>query len=335
MLVIQFHNKQENHPIKGLPQNLAGPPGIEPGTYGLEAETYGFRASLDGLDGFYDFLVVDLQKSPCTAKCYVGVVRRFLRWLDGGCLSVEAVRGFLRRVNGGCSRDRYNLTLSALKAYLRDFLGLGWLVAGFKHPPKVFKPKTIPSRGDLRRFYMALPSLRLKAFFLVAASSGLRRGEILGLTLEDVDFEKRMLRPHSHKGASKHSWVSFYNREAEEALKVYRASLKGKAARSNRLFPISIRDFKAEWRAAQLKTGLKITSKSLRDWFAEEMSRLGVADRYIDAFQGRVPATVLARHYTDYSPTKLREIYEKANLKILETEKDGEVDPAISRLLGC
>ncbi|MEM0058131.1 MAG: tyrosine-type recombinase/integrase [Candidatus Bathyarchaeia archaeon] len=304
---------------------MAGPPGIEPGTYGLEAKTYGFRASLGDLGDFYDFLVVDLQKSPCTAKCYVGVVRRFLSWLDGGCLSVEAVRGFLRRVNGECSRDRYNLTLSALKAYLRDFLGLGWLVAGFKHPPKVFKPKTIPSREDLRRFYMALPSLRLKAYFLVAASSGLRRGEILGLTLDDVDFERRMLRPHSHKGASKHSWVSFYNREAEEALKVYRASLKGKAARSNRLFPISIRDFKAEWRAAQLKTGLKITSKSLRDWFAEEMSRLGVADRYIDAFQGRTPASILARHYTDYSPTKLREIYEKANLKILEAEKEGEV----------
>ena len=39
---------------------------------------------------------------------------------------------------------------------------------------------------------------------------------------------------------------------------------------------------------------------------------------YVDAFCGRVPQTVLARHYTDYSPEKLKEIYEKANLKILD-----------------
>ncbi|MEM1589667.1 MAG: tyrosine-type recombinase/integrase [Candidatus Bathyarchaeia archaeon] len=296
---------------------MAGPPGIEPGTYGLEAKTYGFRASLECLKGFYDFLVVDLQKSECTAKSYCGVVKRFLQSVDEA-LTVENVRGYLKRVKEGCSRDRYNLTLSALKAFLRDYLRQGWLVESFKHPPKVFKPKAVPSREELRRFYMALSSPCLKAYFLVAASSGLRRGEILGLTLADVDFEKRMLKPSSHKGASKHSWVSFYNLEAEEALKLFRASLTVKQAKSNRLFPISNRDFKAEWRQAQLKTGLKITSKSLRDWFAEEMSRLNVADRYIDAFQGRTPASILARHYTDYSPSKLKEIYEKAGLRVLE-----------------
>jgi len=48
-----------------------------------------------------------------------------------------------------------------------------------------------------------------------------------------------------------------------------------------------------------------------------ELRRLGVSDRYVDAFYGRVPRTVLARHYTDSSPEKLKEIYDKANLKVL------------------
>jgi len=39
--------------------------------------------------------------------------------------------------------------------------------------------------------------------------------------------------------------------------------------------------------------------------------------RYVDAFCGRVPRSVLARHYTDFSPEKLKEIYEKAKLKVL------------------
>jgi intergrase/recombinase len=55
----------------------------------------------------------------------------------------------------------------------------------------------------------------------------------------------------------------------------------------------------------------------LRDWFCEEMGNLGVADRYVDAFQGRTPKSVLARHYSDYNPNKLKPIYDKADLEVL------------------
>jgi len=55
----------------------------------------------------------------------------------------------------------------------------------------------------------------------------------------------------------------------------------------------------------------------LRSVFAREISKAGVQDRYIDAFCGRVPQSVLARHYSDFSPETLKEIYEKAGIKIL------------------
>ena len=61
----------------------------------------------------------------------------------------------------------------------------------------------------------------------------------------------------------------------------------------------------------------KITPKKLREWFCNEMGRVGVPDRYIDAFCGRVPKSVLARHYTDYNPERLKRIYDRANLKVL------------------
>jgi len=47
------------------------------------------------------------------------------------------------------------------------------------------------------------------------------------------------------------------------------------------------------------------------------MGRLGVPDRHVDAFCGRVPRSVLARHYADFNLEKLKEIYDKANLKVL------------------
>jgi len=37
----------------------------------------------------------------------------------------------------------------------------------------------------------------------------------------------------------------------------------------------------------------------------------------VDAFCGRTPKSVLARHYTDYSPRKLKEIYDRADLRVL------------------
>jgi intergrase/recombinase len=46
------------------------------------------------------------------------------------------------------------------------------------------------------------------------------------------------------------------------------------------------------------------------------MLRLSVSGTYVDAFCGRVPKSVLARHYTDFSFEKLKEIYETINLTV-------------------
>jgi intergrase/recombinase len=55
----------------------------------------------------------------------------------------------------------------------------------------------------------------------------------------------------------------------------------------------------------------------LKEWYCGEMGKLGFSDRYIDAFCGRTPKLVLARHYTDYNPERSMRIYEEVNLKVL------------------
>ena len=73
------------------------------------------------------------------------------------------------------------------------------------------------------------------------------------------------------------------------------------------------------WYAAYVENAeiIRITPKMLREWFCNEMGLLGVQDRYIDAFCGRLPKSVLARYYTDYSPIRLKRVYDKARLKVL------------------
>jgi intergrase/recombinase len=77
------------------------------------------------------------------------------------------------------------------------------------------------------------------------------------------------------------------------------------------------RDEEVELRkSTREETGVDIPPQKLRQWFCSEMLRLGVSETCVGAFCGRVPHSVLARHYTDFSPDKLREIYERANLRI-------------------
>lgn len=64
-------------------------------------------------------------------------------------------------------------------------------------------------------------------------------------------------------------------------------------------------------------TGLRITLEDLRDWFNNEMIRLGVPETYINLFCDRIPRTLLKRNYANYNPMKLKEIYDRANPTVL------------------
>ena len=67
----------------------------------------------------------------------------------------------------------------------------------------------------------------------------------------------------------------------------------------------------------QKKLGIHLKPKDLRDFFSQEMGKAFVPDRYIDIFQGRAPKNVLAKHYNPHGIEMLKEIYEKANLKVI------------------
>ncbi|MHA1123805.1 MAG: integrase, partial [Candidatus Heimdallarchaeota archaeon] len=138
------------------------------------------------------------------------------------------------------------------------------------------------------------------------------KSELLNIAIDDIDFTNRMLIPAKRMSETKHSWVSFFNEEAESFLKKHLASLHNQA----KLFSIGEKAVNKVFRRVSKRCDIRITTQMLREWFCCEMGRLGVPDRYVDAFCGRIPNSVLAKHYTDYSPEKLQEIYEKANLKV-------------------
>ena len=169
-------------------------------------------------------------------------------------------------------------------------------------------------------YYEGLERLDDRAFFLVAATSGLRRHEVKNLTMNDIDLEKGMVIPNNEEAslrATKNTYVTFINSEARAVLKQLMAirEIRERDTIFSKGFGKSAITYR--WQKASKKCGISLRPSDLRDWFCNELSELGVPDRYIDAFCGRVPKSVLARHYTDYSPEKLKRIYDKANLTVL------------------
>jgi len=273
---------------------------------------------LPNLDVFKDFCRIDLQLAEHTCYLHTRLIKKYLSTIDKDPRTVtkSELRQYLKNIKDSMAPSTYKNVLSSLKRYYRDFLDMKELVTSFKFPQLAFKPIRVPSKDQLRTFYQALESPRDRTLFLVYASSGLRNSEVLSLNrFRDVDFKNRTLTPRKEGNQSKNVWISFYNQEAEKELQSY---LENNTNSDPRLFPTCKRHILRIFKKAREETGVKITPQTLRDWFCSEMGSLGVPDRYVDAFCGRVPKSVLARHYTDFSPDKLKRIYDKAELKVLE-----------------
>ena len=188
----------------------------------------------------------------------------------------------------------------------------------------------IPTKAEILAFYNCLPSTRDKALFLLLASTGLRINEVTGLLKSDIEFQNRRVVPrgaHSTE-STKRSFYSFYNAEAEKMLNEYLASRKdsnpylfagftGNDFNDKETGHLNASTIEAIFRRASEKSEAKIMPQSLREWFAEEISERGLAERYIDFLCGRTPKSVLARHYSDFRPEKMKPRYEKAGLCVL------------------
>jgi integrase/recombinase XerD len=267
------------------------------------------------LQDFRECCLIDLQLAESTTERHVNRIRKLLKKGELKEYTKQDLRTHLMKVKEKMSASAYKNELASLKKFFGDYLGMPHLVDSFKYPRQGFRPISVPSKTELKAFYKTLESLRDKAAFLMFASSGLRHSEMLSLDrFQDIDLENRMLMPRKEPNKSKHCWLSFYNAEAESDLRKY---LRNRKDKEPRLFPISKRHVLRIFKKATEATGIKITPQLLRDWFCSEMGSLGVPDRYVDAFCGRVPKSVLARHYTDFSPEKLKRIYDKAGLKLL------------------
>jgi integrase len=159
------------------------------------------RATFAEFVGSWKNQVIDLLK-PSTAKVMVSHLRfhlvpAFSRMrLDE--IGQEQVQTFVGKLAKGRSRHTVLNILGTLASVLKMARKWGYAVAGFQQSDLVIpcsKPGK-PSRffmAEQVRSILALASEPWYTIFALAAMTGLRPGEVLGLSIDDLDFEQRLI----------------------------------------------------------------------------------------------------------------------------------------------
>ncbi|MBS3764915.1 tyrosine-type recombinase/integrase [Candidatus Bipolaricaulota bacterium] len=264
------------------------------------------------LEDFRQSCRVDWNLAESTTNRRMSSAKKLVDFLDGHPLQADKakLREFIQ--DFGTSHAIKSLRVIYGRYFDTD------LADDFKVPTSSPTPKEVPDKSELKEIHDQLETPKLGAAFLLLASSGLRRGEVMELSRSQLKRKTRAIYPpKGNERGIKRQWVTYYNEEADRALE--EIDIEEKSPRE----PIFADAFCPQTLTAKIGEAseqagtLRVTPQTLRVWFADEMSRLGVSDRYIDAFCGRTPKSVLAKHYTDFSPRRLKEAYEEAGLEIL------------------
>jgi len=155
-----------------------------------------------------EFLVLWLKTiegsiRPSTFVSYEGIARRHLTPTLGRTtlerLSIHDIAGLIaQKRSDGLSPRTVQYVLFVLRNALNKAVRWGAAVrnvASLVDAPRVaHRDVNVLSPEDALRFVTAAREDRLEALWVLAISTGLRRGELLGLTWNDIDLDRRQLR---------------------------------------------------------------------------------------------------------------------------------------------
>jgi len=264
------------------------------------------------LKEYKDSLELKQRLSPRCVRDTLEITKRYLNY-SKWFVSYQSVSAYLKSYldNSGWT---YNNQLKALRK-LAQFLEWPELLKGYKMAPTNPHQTAIilPNLEQVKAGFNAQTNDRDRAIYLFLATTGLRKGEVLKLTKEQINQDTRTVIPN-HYTRTKRSGVTFYNEETAGWLKKY---LTSKEDDNPRLFSISDRQLRKIWDRASEAAVMRITAQALRKWHSSRLGELMVPDRYVDIFQGRAPRSVLAKHYTGNGLERLKRIYDKAGLRVL------------------
>ncbi len=144
--------------------------------------------------------------SESTITTYKSCISKYLNFTFRHSLipeEEESVRSYLFTiVEQGYSRSTQNQHVNAIKYFLEKYRKLDkQYFFEIERPKKAKKLPKVFSRDEVKRIFDITKNLKHRAVLATIYAHGLRVGEVLNLTIKDIDSERQILHINQGKGA--------------------------------------------------------------------------------------------------------------------------------------
>jgi integrase len=262
------------------------------------------------------------------------MARRSLPGADVTLWTAERIDAHLRDgMNGeGWAEGRKRLWKARTAILHRQCINrfLGWClrrghvvanpVAEVEKPRVVTKYPTPPGKWDLvrvlaaaRRYDASQDEPWLELAVRIAAGTGIRKGELRGITWKDVDLRGRVLRIPAEVSKSNRDRFVPLGTGRQVALKALEAVKKKK--RKGRVIPVgkldrSDNDILQD--ATEVAFGERIGFQRLRQWYCSMMAMAGVDARSLQELMGHRSITTTMKYYAAVPQRHIEEMVKRA-----------------------
>jgi integrase/recombinase XerC len=287
------------------------------------------------IDDFLAYLKYEKNSSAHTISSYRGDLAQLAGYLEEKKVTLRGIdnivlRGFLARLH---QKNRKKTTigrkLAAVRSFFQFCLKKRWLD---DNPAKIVatpkQEKNVPSflSEEEMAAFLDLPlssrplDARDRAILELLYATGIRVSELIGINLEEISFEERLIRV---RGKGKKERLIPFGRKAEESLVLYlraRTSLlKGRGGenalflnyRGGRLTPRSVERLVDKY-IHLTAINRKISPHSLRHSFASHLLGRGADLRVIQELLGH-SSLATTQKYTHLDLKQLLNVYRKSH----------------------
>ncbi len=296
------------------------------------------RSDTAAITDYLLYLEQERKYSPYTVIAYRNDINRFVQFyesyqgqspVDFTAVDKTAIRHFLgHEFEAGYKSRTIARRLASLKSFFKYLVNNEHLnvnpATGIRSP-KI--DRTLPSyhKDDIIQKLMELPAkdtvigVRDRAILELFYSTGMRLGELVGLTLGDLDLERKLVKVHG-KG-NKERLIPF-GKSAAQTLQRY-FSMRGINKKSARTIPVFTGKHSRPLAAVTVQQRVRRYLKriastqrkgphSLRHSFATHLMDRGADIRAVKELLGHSSLSS-TQVYTHIQPEKMKKIYQQAH----------------------
>ena len=247
-----------------------------------------------------------------TVKTYISMFEKFINhYKDVELINLNEndIRNYLQKiVQEGKSDSYFNQMVNSIKFYYEVVHEMPNRFYAIERPRKEHRLPNVLSKEEVRNMIKTTKNLKHKCIISLLYSSGMRRGELLNLTIADIDSKRMVIRVNGAKGNKDR--YTLLSKTVLSDLRSYYGSYRPEkylfeGAKGGKYTAASV--LKIVKRAAR-KAGIakSVSPHTLRHSFATHLLEAGTDLRYIQSLLG-------------HSSTKTTEIYTQVAVKCFAT----------------